>query len=487
MDQRLKMLDALFHPRTVAFVGATETVGKWGFIIYNNLLSGGYEGGIYPVNPGRDVVLGHKAYPSVTDIPGEVDLAVFTVPAKRMAAALDDCVKKGVKAGVVISAGFKELGGESADLEAKLAAKARAGHMVLVGPNGQGVCCPESKLYPWIPPNFTPPAGEVAVISQSGNIQTMLISEVARCGFGVSKSVSSGNEADLKTEDYFEYFAHDPATKVILAYLEGITDGRTFIERSRAVSKKKPVIVYKGGSTGPGVSAARSHTGAMAVSDELFDSVCRQSGLIRAARIEEAGTIASSFLDRPLPRGKRVAIVTGGGGLGVIAADVCSRIGLEVPALSGKTLERIGELMPEWWVPGNPVDMVAGLRFGTRKPILEILMKSGEVDSIILLRMGPPPNRGKIQSVRDGKAIDPSKIWEALAQRQAELVNEICGLMHESGVPVYIVSNLFQDPRIDASKLLGDRRVTIYTHIDTACLSIKAMSDYFERLDDRPP
>jgi len=482
VNSRLKKLDNLFHPRSIAFVGATETIGKWGFIIYNNLISGEYEGKLYPVNPGRDSVLGFKAYPSVRDIPGEVDMAVFTVPARQVLAAIDDCVAKDVAAGVVISAGFKELGGEYADLESELVARTRAGNMVLVGPNGQGVCCPKEKLYPWIPPNFHPPAGEVGVVSQSGNIQTMLIGEVVKSGFGISKSASSGNEADLKTEDFFEYFAHDPDTKVILAYVEGISDGRSFIERTRATTAKKPVIVFKGGSTLSGVSAARSHTGAMAVSDRLFDSVCKQSGLIRAWRIDEAGIIASSFLGHPLPRGRRVAILTGGGGLGVVAADACSKLGLEVVNLSDETLSKIGELMPDWWVPGNPVDMVAGLRFGTRKPILEILMKSGEVDSIILPRMGPPQKNGAMTTNQKGNVSESFKIWEAMAKRQVKLAHELYDMMAEHNIPVFMASNLFQETNIDISELLGDKRMTIYRNIDTACLAASAMADYSEYL-----
>ncbi len=183
-------------------------------------------------------VLGIFFPPSVKDIPENVDLAVFTIPAAQMETAIDDCVTRGVKAGVVITAGFKELGGKFADLESELVAKARAGNMLLVGPNCQGVCCPETKLYPWIPPNFHPPLGSVGVISQSGNLQTLLISEVVKSGFGISKSVSSGNEAHLRAEDYFTYLGDDPKTEVIIGYLEGMKQGRLFIEKTRAVAQK---------------------------------------------------------------------------------------------------------------------------------------------------------------------------------------------------------------------------------------------------------
>ncbi len=474
MDERLKKLDYLFNPRSIAFIGATETRGKWGFIIYNNLLAGGYEGEIYPVNPGRETVLGKKAYPSARAIPGEVDLAVFTVPASGVGQALDDCLAKGVKAGVVISAGFKELGGEHADQEARLAARARSGGMALVGPNGQGVCCPASKLYPWIPPSFRPPHGPVGVVSQSGNIQTLLIAELVAAGLGVSKSASSGNEADLRTEDYLEYLASDPDTEVVLAYLEGILDGRQFIKRARAAAARKPIVVVKGGATSSGVAAALSHTGALAVSDELFDAACKKTGIIRAGRIDEASVIAGSFINRPLPRGPRVAIVTGGGGFGVIAADVCVKLGLEVPELSSRTLAQIGELMPEWWVPGNPVDLVAGLRFGVRRPIMEVLMKSGEIDSLMLIRIGPPP--AMITTQADGQGLDSSKFIAGMIKRQVDLARETHDLMRQRQVPVYMVSNLFTDATATAA--LADKRMTIYQSIDSAGAAIKAMTDY---------
>jgi acyl-CoA synthetase (NDP forming) len=182
---------------------------------------------MYPINPGRDSVLGYKAYPNVRDIPGDVDMAVFTVPAAKVVDAVEDCVAKKVKAGVIISAGFKELGGESADMEKQMVKTARAGNMVLVGPNGQGICSPSTKLFPWMPHSYHPPVGSVGVISQSGNIQSMLIEGVIKSGFGVSKCVSSGNEADLRSEDFFAYLAEDDETNVILAYIEGITDGHT--------------------------------------------------------------------------------------------------------------------------------------------------------------------------------------------------------------------------------------------------------------------
>lgn len=474
MEERLKKLDYLFHPHSIAFVGATETISKWGLIIFNNLISGGYEGKLYPVNPGRTSVLGLPAYPSVRDIPDEVDLAVFTVPARQVVATIDDCLARGVKAGLVISAGFKEMGGEYVALEGELLAKARAGGMLFVGPNSQGVCCPRHNLYSWMP-FFFPPPGKVGVVSQSGNVQNILIADVVTSGFGIAEAVSSGNEADLRKDDYLEYYAHDPTVEVILSYVEGITEGRRFIERARAVTKEKPVIILQGGHTQSGVAAATSHTGSLAVSNQLFESVCKQSGIIKVGSLDEAGIIATSFLNRPLPHGRRVGIVTGGGGLGVIAADLCTDLGLEVVRLSPETLNKIGKLMPNWWVPGNPVDLVAGLRFDTISPIIEILMKSGEVDSVMLILIGPPDIEGT-RTPRSDKGIDFSEIWGAITQQFSNYVTALFDLMQELKVPLYPVTT----HRGDGNALGSERRLAIYPTIVSACRAIAAMVNYHE-------
>ena len=484
MHDNLKSMDYIFNPRSIAFIGATEAIGKWGFIIMNNIMSGGYDGDIYPVNPGRDKVLGLKTYPSVLDIPGDVDLALFTVPARFIPSALDDCVKKGVKASVVISAGFRELGGDAVDLEKEMVDKAKAAGMVLVGPNGQGICCPRNDLYVWMP-NFYPPSGRIAVVSQSGNIQNMMIGGAVRAGFGVSKSVSSGNEAVLKIEDYYSYLAEDPDTDVILSYIESIVDGRRFIEHARRVSADKPIIVLKGGRTRSGVAAASSHTGAMSVSDDLFDAVCRQANIVRIDTIEEAGVVAASFINRPLPRGNRVGIITGGGGLGVIASDMLSGRGLDVVTLSEETLDKIGKHMPAWWVPGNPVDMVAGLNFGSLGPIMEILMQSGEIDSLVAMFIGPPNIEGTRTPKKEGRGIDISKHWDSTMNQLGSHAEELYGLMHDLSVPVFMVANIRRE---DGLTCMGDNpkiRTNYFTSIDSACRAVSAMTTYAKRVQSK--
>ncbi len=477
MEGRLKNLDYAFDPRSIAFVGATENMGKWGFLILNNLITGGYGGEIFPVNPARDTVLGLPAYPTVLDIPGEIDLAVFTVPARLVLEALDDCIARGVKAGLVITAGFKELGEEGAGAERELVRRAREAGMVLIGPNCQGICCPRNHLYPWMPILFHPAPGKIGFVAQSGNILNMLIAHAVSAGLGISKAVSSGNEADLETEDFFSYYGDDPDTEVIVAYVEGIRDGRRFLAQAREVSCRKPIVLLKGGRTGSGMSAARSHTGSMAVSGALFEAACRQAGIVTTSTIEEAGVTAASFVGRPLPAGRRVGIVTGGGGLGVIAADYCTEIGLEVPRLSAATLAALGKFLPDWWVPGNPVDLVAGLDFAVLKPVIEILMQSGEVDAVMFLWIGAPRNHAKAAAAQGESTAAIAQIWAMMDHHFNSFITELHELMWDLDLPLYVASGIKYEEGGDGGAPAGERPI-IFSSVEAACRAVKAMADH---------
>jgi len=483
MDPRHKNIERMFNPRSIVFVGATETLGKWGFIIFNNLITGGYAGKLYPVNPGRKQVLGYKAYPSVRDVPGDVDLAVFTVPAATVEAAMEDCVEKGVKAGVVISAGFKEKGGEAAAMEARIVERARAAGMVLVGPNGQGVCCPGSNLYAWMPNLYYPPAGPVSSVSQSGNVQGLMVKELLEAGIGVAKCVSSGNEADLATEDYLDYFAEDPATKVILSYVEGLAPGSRFLASARNASRQKPVVLLKGGRSEFGVSAARSHTGALAVRDEMFDAACRQAGVIRAHTIYESAVLAASFVNRPLPKGRRVGIVTGGGGLGVIAADMCAQAGLVVPRLSQRTMDAIADRMPDWWVPGNPVDLVAGLDFSVVPHLLKTLVGCGEIDALLLLFIGPGRRRDQEFKPLNEQTVKMQKMWKSMEGMFMGFREMLTKLADETGTPAYVVSNFGEGSDKIKEVMFAPDHTIFFKDIESACKAIAAMAYYREFLE----
>ncbi len=477
-DQRLQRLDALFNPESIAFIGASEETQKWGFVIFNSILRGGWPGKLYPVNPGREQVLNLPAYPTVTDIPDRVDLAIITVPARHIPAVIDNCVQKQVKAGLIITAGFREMGGEQEQVEAEVVARAREGGMVLVGPNCQGICCPASRLYPHMPSHFYPPPGRVAVVSQSGNILNMIIGNIYSAGQGIAMGVSSGNEADLRLEDYLGYMARQPEVESIVAYIESIPDGRRFFEQAAQVTREKPVVVLKGGRSGAGQQAASSHTGAMAVRDELFSDICRQAGIVQATTIEEAGILGASFVNRPLPRGKRVAVLTGGGGLGVVAADTCADEGFEMVQLSAQTIAKLRELLPDWWVPGNPVDLVAGNRFETLLPIMEILLKSNEIDSLIFTFVGPPRIDRKDISETERGGVPPPDMMKVVGDFIPIFIRQLQAMSRETGVPVYPVVNLPDLENRPFAEMLAESPETIYRNVEPACRALTAMAAY---------
>ena len=477
-NQRLQHLDALFNPQTIAFIGASEEKNKWGFIVFNSILRGGWPGRIFPVNPTRETVLGLKAYNSVKDIPDPIDLAVMTVPAKYVPMVIDDCLARNVKAGLIISAGFRETGGQQARVEADMVARARAGGMVLVGPNCQGIFCPASRLYAHMPRQFYPPPGRVAVVSQSGNISNMLIEAVYNAGQGIAMGVSSGNEADLRLEDYLAYMAEKPEVDSIVAYIESVPRGRRFFEQAARVTRRKAVVVLKGGRTPSGKKAAASHTGALAVEDHLFSDLCRQAGIVLARTIEEAGILGASFVNRPLPRGNRVAILTGGGGLGVVAADICSDEGFAVVPLSERTIGELRKFLPDWWVPGNPVDLVAGNRFDTIPPIMEILLKSGEIDSLIFTFVGPLRLDRLDIPEEERRGVKLPDLFKKLGVFIPAFLEQVQAMSFETGVPVYPVFSLPDLIQTPFAQMPLEKPGAIYKDVEPACRALAAMAVY---------
>ncbi|MEW6077123.1 MAG: CoA-binding protein [Thermodesulfobacteriota bacterium] len=387
MNERIQKMEKIFSPRSVALIGASNSFAKWGGIVSINVLLGGFAGKIYPVNPKEKAVHGLTAYPSVKDIPGPIDLAVIIVPADGVPEVISDCVAKAIPAAIVITSGFAELGDRGRVLQNEMLKRARAGGMVLVGPNGQGIAAPDAKFYPWFP-TFRPDPGVIGIASQSGGISTELSEQLAEFGFGCSKVVSTGNCADLTWPDYLAYFREDPATRVVLLYMEGAGEGRAFFREARDTALKKPVIIIKSGRTREGGRAASSHTGSLAGSDDVFDGACRQAGLIRARTLEEAAVLAAAFVTTPLPKGRRVCVLTGGGGQGVLTADALADRGLDLAPLPPATIAELKKHLPAWWSPNNPVDMVAGLGYGGPREIIPILMESGAFDGVIFNGIG---------------------------------------------------------------------------------------------------
>lgn len=377
-------LDLLFNPKSIALIGASNNVEKWGAIVFLNILLGGYQGRLFPVNNREEFVLGHKAYARVSQIPAEVDLAIIAIPAQATKEAVLDCLQKRVPMAIVITSDFSETGAEGARLEKELTEMARAGGMRLVGPNTMGIFSASASLTALMPP-VRPRKGKVSLVSQSGNIGTQMLGWGEKFAVGFNIYVSSGNEGDLRTEDYLSYLGNDPVTNVILLYLEGLDDGRKFIERAKQITPHKPIIAFKGGRTWAGAQAAKSHSGAMAGTKEIYEAAFRQAGILWASTTEEMLEWAAAFSSLPLPRGPRVGILTRGGGWGVITADACQEIGLDVPPLDESLTNHLNNFLPTYWSKGNPVDMVATINTSAYINCLAALISWDKIDSVISL------------------------------------------------------------------------------------------------------
>ena len=376
--------DHLFSPRSVAVIGASSNLGKWGQMIFSNIVAGGFPGTIYPVNQKDQSIFGIPAYRHIEEVPGHVDLAIITTPAESVPGILEGCGRKGVKGVVVITSGFSETDKAGRDLEARLVSICRERNLLLVGPNTMGIICPYADLFA-TGAHIRPRKGSVAFISQSGNLGVQLIHWAEQQGVGISLFVGSGNEAMVSCVDYMEYLERDPRTRVIILYLETVRRGRSFMETAARINRVKPVIVLKGGRTEAGRAASASHTGAMGGEIVFFKAACRQAGLLEVNVPSELLDLSAALSSLPLPRKNRVGIVTLGGGFGVITADRCNERGLLVPAIPEETVTRIGKYLPPFWSKGNPVDLV-----GTHDPdaplvaVEELLMLDG-IDAVISL------------------------------------------------------------------------------------------------------
>ncbi len=379
-------LEPLFNPRSVAVIGATSNWNKWGFSTFSCALDG-FGGSVYPVNNKREAVLGHKAFEWVTDIPGEVDLAMFVIPASGVPGAMENCVAKKVKAAVIISAGFAETGEEGRKLQDEVLEIARKGGIRFVGPNCMGFWSASSKLKGFMWP-MPIKAGQLAFVTQGGNIGGAVAAAAYEREIGFHRYVSCGCAADIQIEDFVEYFGRDPEVKVILTYIEGLASGERFIEKVGKVTAKKPVVVLKPGKTEAAAKAIRAHSGALAGHDEIYEEAFRKAGVIRTESPEELLDVAIGFLTQPLPRGRNVAITTPGGSYGVLCADYCASLGLNVIKLPEEIVNDFNDIFPSRWSHGNPVDPAGDRNIIAYLKAPEALVKLDEVDSLIFMGFG---------------------------------------------------------------------------------------------------
>lgn len=486
----MKNLDKMFYPESIAIVGATETKLKWSSMVLSNILDGGFQGNVYPVTTNRDTVYGLKAYKSIADIPGSVDLAYVATPAHTIMGVLEDCVKKDVKNIIIISSGFSEAGQEGIDLEKRVIAFSHKHGLNVVGPNTMGLSNINWKL------NGTgahprPKPGGISIIAQSGNVgnQIMLWAEIE--GFGIGKFVGSGNEAVLKVEDFLEYFNADENTTVILMYLEGVDDGRKFLDIAKNTSIKKPVIALKAGRTAGGSKAASSHTGAMAGSFRIFESVMRQTGIMVAMNPTELLELSVVFDGCPLPKGNRVGVITLGGGWGVITADECEERGLTLPPLPEEVMRKLDAKLPPFWSRANPVDLVGQPDVQLYIDAIEMMVASDAFDAIIVLGLLGSAKFG-IRPVQAAHRLgfvsdDEIKLFdEGTEFVNRMLLDTIVKMMNTYDKPIYPVSlAMFPEDETMHSPEGSKYKVIVYRTPEMAVLCLSKQYLYSKYLQTR--
>ncbi|UCD82486.1 MAG: acetate--CoA ligase family protein [Desulfobacterales bacterium] len=440
-------IGSLFYPKTVAIVGASSQMGKWGYSLMANTISGGFKGQIYPVNPRGGRIAGRQVYRSVAEIPDQIDLAAVTVPAEKVLDLIPQFREKGIRNMLLITSGFSETGKNGRQLETELVKAARNAEILVLGPNTMGICNPHINLYCAGSP-VMPRPGSTAMVAQSGNMGIQLLAFAEQQGIGIRGFCGSGNEAMMTIEDYLDGFEVDVLTRTVILYIESVKNGRRFFNSALRVGKKKPIVLLKGGRSHAGNRAAASHTGAMASDIKLFDAVCRQAGIVRAEKPMDLLDLAAAFSSLPLPEGNRAAIMTLGGGWGVVTADLCAEYGLEVPELTSNLIAKMDRLLPSYWSRSNPIDLV-----GVRDPsipinILEELLKWEGCDAVI--NLGVLGRR--IMVKRFGESVlkaDPSISVETINQINRQFIvfendyiRHIVNLMERHHKPIFGVSLL---------------------------------------------
>ena len=390
-------LKLFFEPRAVAVIGASRERGTIAGEVFHNLLGYSFPGPVYPVNPAAEVVQGVPAYSSVELIPGPVDLAVIIVPAPNVVDVAKACGRKGVKALVVISAGFSETGKEGQARQAELVRVCRAVGMRLIGPNCMGIlnADPNIRLDATFAPNVPPP-GRVGFSTQSGALGLAIIDHASSLGLGISTFVSVGNKADISGNDLLRYWESDERTDVILLYLESFGNPRKFSRIARKVGLKKPIVVVKSGRSKAGARATSSHTGALiAASDVTVDALFNQAGVIRTDTLEELFDVASLFANQPLPKGRQVGIITNAGGPGILCADACESRGLEIPVLDEKSQDSLRSLLSTGASVANPVDMIASASADQYRETIKIVAADATIDALIVIFTPPLVTRAE--------------------------------------------------------------------------------------------
>lgn len=482
------LLGKFFHPGSIAFVGASSRFGKWGHNLLSTTMARGFGGRIHLVNPKGGRIAGLPVHPSVREIPGPVDLAVVTIPAAGVMSLIPELKEKGITNMLLITSGFSETGPEGRRAEEELMEAARNAGILVIGPNTMGITNPHIRLY-CTGSHVWPEPGDTAVVAQSGNMGTQLLAFAENQGIGIRCFSGSGNEAMVTVEDYLEAFEADPRTRNVVLYIESVKDGRRFFESTRRIGRSKPVILMKGGRTEVGGRAAASHTGALSSDNRIFQAVCRQAGIVTADYPMDLLDLAAAFSSLPLPRGSRTAIMTFGGGWGVVTADLCAEFNLEVPPLSEEIIRKFDAILPDYWSRSNPVDIVGEYDPKVAMTVLTELMHWDGCDAVINLGLiGRKALLGRIaDSVKKADPAYDQAFLDSLVQGiedfERTYIEYICELMGSCNKPVFGVSFAFDQEERTVYPVAGSvHKGVVYPTPEKAVKSLAKMVRYREFL-----
>lgn len=457
-------LQEFFTPRSIAVIGASTNPEKLGYAVLENLVKGEFltsDRRVYPINPGADEILGLKAYPVVTEVPDPIDLAVIVIPYPIVPEALRTCGEKGIPATIVISAGFREAGMEGLERERELIKIARQYNIRLIGPNCLGVIDTVTPMNASFSAGM-PPGGPMAFMSQSGALGTAILDWALAGRLGLSKFVSLGNKADVSETDLLLAWQDDPSSRVILSYVEGLPDGQHFIRVARQVSKKKPVVALKSGTTQAGSRAVSSHTGSLAGSEQAYEAAFRQAGVLRARSLQELFDLALAFGYLPPLLGDRIAIVTNAGGPGILATDGLERAGLQLARFNPETIQALEKFLPDAASAANPVDVLGDARSDRYRFALETVTRDPHVDGVIVI-------------------LTPQAMTEirATAEAMVEVANQI---------ELPIVGCFMGEARIkEGVQILEDHRIPNYAFPERAAHIFRAMATYRQLKSEPEP
>ena len=427
-------LGKFFNPNSIAVIGASRTQGKIGYTILENLKYS-FKGKIYPINPNAGEILGLTAYSSVLDIEEPVDMAVISVPAEMVKDVLLECKKKKIGAVVIISSGFSEIGENERDLELKNILKGSKTRVI--GPNCIGIYKKDLDMV-FFPRNRLkrPPAGSISFITQSGAFGSILLDIMAQNGVGVSKFISIGNKMDVNEIDLISYLEKDLKTRCIAIYLESVSDGVGFIKAAKTVTKSKPIVVFKAGKTEKGTEAVASHTGSLAGSAKIYSAAFKQAGIIEAKNSEEIFDFAKVLANQPILKNNKIAIVTDGGGFGIVATDAAIKCGLELPQFADSTVKNLKKVLPEYGIAKNPVDLTGDANVERYQKALEAVLNDNDVSGVVVIALMQIPTLTDeiIHVLRDCKAIGkPITVCSA----GGDYVLGINRKLETFGIPVY--------------------------------------------------